>query len=202
MEALKSGANRSFASPRLVQNYHPDQPLIQDLKQLQQAVQHLGLIIFNTSGEIRWITPQAVVWLASYFARPASDRHLPDDLWAWVTHQTPYPAPLCIERGDRCLTAQLILSPSIDRYSLLLEEQASTCKLLERLESLPKLGLSQRETEVLGWIIRGCNNKIIATQMLINVSTVRKHLERIYAKLGVKSRNAAVSHVLCQLGVL
>jgi DNA-binding CsgD family transcriptional regulator len=202
MEALKSARNQSFSSQSLMQHCHPDQPLIQDLKQLQQAVQHLGLIVFDTFGEIRWITPQAVIWLTLYFAKPASDQYLPDDLWAWVTHQTPYLAPLCIERGDRCLTAQLMLSPSLDRYSLLLEEQASTCKLLERLESLPKLGLSQRETEVLGWIIHGCNNKIIATKMLINVSTVRKHLERIYAKLGVKSRNAAVSHVLCQLGVL
>ncbi len=215
MKVLKSNEYLSFESDesdRLIQPDAPDPSLIQDLTQLQQTVQHLGLIILDTSDEIRWITAQAVVWLELYFAKPRSDLRLPDALGAWVQDQTAQieltqtpesvTSPLCIERGDRCLTARLMQNQRLDRYSLLLEEQASTLELITPIESLSNLGLSQRETEVFEWIIRGCSNKIIATQMSISVCTVRKHLEKIYAKLGVKSRSTAVSYVLSHLGML
>ncbi len=213
MNVLTSDRYLSFESDqsgRLIQPSDPDPSLIQDLTQLQQTVQHLGLIILDTSDEIRWITAQAVIWLELYFAKPRSNLCLPDDLWTWVQHQTAQieptresaASPLCIERGDRCLTARLMQNQRLDRYSLLLEEQASTLELITPLESLSNLGLSQRETEVFEWIIRGCSNKIIATQMSISVCTVRKHLEKIYAKLGVNSRSTAVSYVLSHLGML
>jgi DNA-binding NarL/FixJ family response regulator len=210
MKVLKSNGYLSFESGQLPQTRCPDPSSIQDLMQLQQTVQHLGLIILDTSDEISWITPQAVIWLELYFTKPRSDLHLPDNLAAWVQRQPPQIeptqtlelAPLCIERSDHCLTARLMRNQRLDRYSLLLEEQASTLELMTPLESLSKLGLSQRETEVFEWIMRGCSNKIIATQMSINVCTVRKHLEKIYAKLGVKSRGTAVSYVLSHLGML
>jgi DNA-binding NarL/FixJ family response regulator len=70
------------------------------------------------------------------------------------------------------------------------------------MNSLALLGLSQRETEVLTWIMQGKDNKAIATQLSINVSTVRKHLESIYCKWGVHSRTEAIAQALAKLGVL
>jgi ATP/maltotriose-dependent transcriptional regulator MalT len=70
------------------------------------------------------------------------------------------------------------------------------------LDSLHLLELSQRETDVLGLVMQGKENKMISTQLSISESTVRKHLESIYSKLGVKSRTEAIAHTLQKLGFL
>lgn len=53
--------------------------------------------------------------------------------------------------------------------------------------------LSSREREVLQWVARGKRNAEIATALYISESTVRKHLQNAYEKLGVTSRTAAVA---------
>ena len=53
--------------------------------------------------------------------------------------------------------------------------------------------LSSREREVLRWVARGKPNAEIATALYISESTVRKHLQNAYRKLGVSSRTAAVA---------
>jgi DNA-binding NarL/FixJ family response regulator len=70
------------------------------------------------------------------------------------------------------------------------------------LESLNLLGLSDRETTVLSWVLRGKENKIIAMKLGVSESTIRRHLESIYSKFGVNSRTAAIAHVLQKLGLL
>ena len=54
-----------------------------------------------------------------------------------------------------------------------------------------KLGLSRREADVLLWIARGQSNAEIGASLSISPRTVKKHLERVYRKLGVKTRLAA-----------
>jgi DNA-binding CsgD family transcriptional regulator len=49
-------------------------------------------------------------------------------------------------------------------------------------------------------MMQGKNNKAIAAQLDINVSTVRKHLENIYYKLGVQSRTEAIAKALEKIG--
>ena len=53
--------------------------------------------------------------------------------------------------------------------------------------------LSAREREVLWWVARGKPNAEIATALYVSESTVRKHLQNAYRKLGVPSRTAAVA---------
>lgn len=53
--------------------------------------------------------------------------------------------------------------------------------------------LSRREREVLHWVARGKTNAEIAIALYISESTVRKHLQNSYGKLGVSSRTAAVA---------
>jgi len=57
--------------------------------------------------------------------------------------------------------------------------------------TLPELGLTQRETEVLHWVREGKTNKDIGTILRSSSRTVGKHLERVFAKLGVETRTAA-----------
>jgi DNA-binding CsgD family transcriptional regulator len=57
-------------------------------------------------------------------------------------------------------------------------------------------GLTDRETEVLGWVARGKTNPEIAALLIVSPHTVRKHLERTFEKLRVHTRTAAVARVL------
>jgi DNA-binding CsgD family transcriptional regulator len=56
--------------------------------------------------------------------------------------------------------------------------------------------LTAREREVLAWVARGKTNAEIARVLWLAPSTVRKHLENVYAKLGVSTRTAAVARLL------
>lgn len=59
-----------------------------------------------------------------------------------------------------------------------------------------KLGLTWREAEVLAWIARGKFNAEISQILSISTRTVDKHLERIFIKLGIGNRAAAVSRAM------
>jgi DNA-binding CsgD family transcriptional regulator len=56
--------------------------------------------------------------------------------------------------------------------------------------------LTPREREVLAWVARGKTNAEIARLLWLAPGTVRKHLENVYAKLGVSTRTAAVARFL------
>jgi DNA-binding NarL/FixJ family response regulator len=52
--------------------------------------------------------------------------------------------------------------------------------------------LTDREREVLTLIGRGCTNAEIASQLYLGEATVKTHVNRIFAKLGVRDRTQAV----------
>jgi DNA-binding NarL/FixJ family response regulator len=69
---------------------------------------------------------------------------------------------------------------------------------LARLDSLlavespgDRHGLTDREVEVLRLVAAGKSNREIAEALVISEHTVARHLQNIYAKLGVSSRTAA-----------
>ncbi len=67
-------------------------------------------------------------------------------------------------------------------------------RLYRRTQTLDRL--TAREHEVLNWIARGKSDAQIADILGMSVRTVQKHLEHIYAKLGVETRTAAVMRAL------
>lgn len=67
--------------------------------------------------------------------------------------------------------------------------------------ALAALGLGRRESEVLQVIAGGCSNAEAAATLGVSPLTIKKHLEHIYATLGVSTRSAAVARLLRQLGV-
>src|SRR5215472_12682437 len=62
---------------------------------------------------------------------------------------------------------------------------------------MPATGaLSQRELEVLAFVVRGASNKEAARNLRISEATIKSHLLRIFRKLGVEDRTAAVTVAL------
>lgn len=58
------------------------------------------------------------------------------------------------------------------------------------------LGLTQRESEVLGLLVAGHTNRAIAATLVVSEDTVKTHLKGLYRKLGVSDRASAVSIAL------
>ncbi len=67
---------------------------------------------------------------------------------------------------------------------------------------LEGLGLTPREAEVLYWVAQGKTNPEIATITGVQLTTVKKHLESTFAKLGVENRTTAAAVALEHLGTL
>ncbi len=61
--------------------------------------------------------------------------------------------------------------------------------------------LSERELEVLRRVAAGYSNQEIAQELVLAVSTVKKHISNIYGKLGAGSRTQAVARAR-ELGLL
>ena len=73
-----------------------------------------------------------------------------------------------------------------------------TAARLSRDEFWPgaRQGLTQRESEILSFVVNGLSNRAIATKLVIGDETVKSHLSSIYRKLGVSDRTGAVATAL------
>ncbi len=62
----------------------------------------------------------------------------------------------------------------------------------QRLPSIDEVGLTPRQAEVLGLLLQGLPNKLIARQLNLSVETVKDHVAAVLRALGVSSRTQAV----------
>ncbi len=74
-------------------------------------------------------------------------------------------------------------------------------RLMTRMRSPAVEHLTPREVEVLSLVSRGLSNVEIGRQLYIGEATVKTHLLRAFAKLGVNDRTAAVTAALAR-GIL
>jgi len=63
-------------------------------------------------------------------------------------------------------------------------------------EVVPRVLLSERELDVLRMLSEGLRNRQIGERLFISETTVRHHLTRIYARLGVKDRSELILYAL------
>jgi DNA-binding CsgD family transcriptional regulator len=158
---------------------------------------HTPVLAVTPTGRIKWATPLAYRLIRQYCLQNGvgMDRLAPN-LCEWLIYQqkqldspkeiaTPV-SLLNITHGDRKLSLRLIRNGC--QSLLFLEEQRSVIDN----KRLYTLGLSKRETEILGWVTEGKTNPEIGTILSISPRTVQKHLERVYGHLGVENRHAAM----------
>ncbi len=75
---------------------------------------------------------------------------------------------------------------------------ASSAARLQAGEFWPgaRLGLTQRESEVLAYLVAGLSNRAIAAKLVLGEETVKSHVRSIYRKLEVGDRTGAVATAL------
>lgn len=69
------------------------------------------------------------------------------------------------------------------------------------LQACQSLHLTEREQEVLHWLVQGASNEAIAKHLHITIATVKAHLTAIFEKLQVTSRTQAIVKAL-KLGLV
>lgn len=89
-----------------------------------------------------------------------------------------------VETIDNVLHGGAPLSPSIAKKVLLSFQFSPTARLQYKL--------SERETEILKWLVKGFGYKMTANTCYISVDTVLGHIRNIYNKLHVNCGREAV----------
>ncbi|MDA9499634.1 MULTISPECIES: response regulator [Bradyrhizobium] len=151
------------------------------------------LFAVDRQGNLLWATPQAQKLLSDHHGAQADDFVLPPALLQWLEQAK-------IKSGSKSQAASLPDNPQLrfyymgetapNEFLLRLSKEAGTAL---PPEFTSELGLTTREGEVLAWLSKGKTNRDIAQILGLSPRTVDKHLEQIYAKLGVENRTAAAA---------
>ncbi|TFZ03752.1 response regulator transcription factor [Ramlibacter humi] len=147
-------------------------------------------------GRLLWQTPLARELLAAYYGTVGS--MAPASIVEWLRRhqadamQRVEPPRLTAELGARRLSFRLHQQIGQDEEGgdwLIVMREVSDAAVIESMSLAFKL--TAREAEVLYWVVKGKINRDIADILGASPATVKKHLERILAKLGVETRTAA-----------
>lgn len=161
------------------------------LSTLHRALRGRSVVLVDDADRFRSVTPDATDMLDEV-RRDAGGRF---DTWLAAERARlrgddgPIPAfPLVVDGVDhRLVVRHLPAGPEPEL--LLIDEQPQG----PGPEQLRALGLTLREAEVLALVARGQTNAEIAAALGTQPATVRKHLERVFRKLGVSRRTEAAS---------
>ncbi|MCE7985349.1 MAG: hypothetical protein DYG89_29595 [Caldilinea sp. CFX5] len=164
------------------------------LQSLSYAAQHKATWRTTLEQALRQAAP--IGYLRSFLDEGEPMRAL---LTEYLTRYTPQDAQL-VQYGQRLLNAFDPSRPLVAPAPPILPSDpnpalssAANAALLEPL--------SERELEVLRLVERGLSNQAIADELIVALSTVKKHLINIYGKLAVNSRTQALTRARA-LGLL
>ena len=101
-----------------------------------------------------------------------------------VTAERLFDAVRVVAAGDA------LLAPAVTRR--LISEFASMRPPVELSEATGLGGLTPRETHVLRLVAEGLSNREIAARLVVTEETVKSHVSRVLAKLGLRDRTQAV----------
>jgi DNA-binding response OmpR family regulator/DNA-binding CsgD family transcriptional regulator len=135
------------------------------------------LLAATQAGKLLWCTPQA-------------EKRLANAIEDFSAQNFTIPATKRITVEGRLLSFTFLSRTGPDEFLYRLTETGGG---QEELFLRQYLALTTREAEVLVWIARGKSNRDISEILNISPRTVNKHLEQVFAKLGVENRASAAA---------
>jgi CheY-like chemotaxis protein/DNA-binding CsgD family transcriptional regulator len=156
------------------------------------AFGYASITVRPGDGRLMWQTPLARDLLKAYYGTVAPETPAP--ILEWLrrhlrdAERQIEPPRLSAEIGARRLSIRLHQQTGDDDWLIVMRE-VSDAAIIESMSLAFKL--TAREAEVLYWVVKGKINRDIADILGASPATVKKHLERVFAKLGVETRTAA-----------
>jgi DNA-binding CsgD family transcriptional regulator len=133
-----------------------------------------GVLFIGARGDVEFASASAQRLLNRHF--DTSSDSLPVEIATWYRNGRDIP-----------------LATGANGSNLVIRAVEGGAVLLLHEEPTGVSSLTRRETEVMRCVAAGLSNEEIGRRLWIEVPTVRKHLEHIYDKLGVRSRTAAIA---------
>jgi len=175
---------------------HSSTRLAKDLLHKSAEAEKQGAVLFQSNGKIVCISPFAKKMFAKYFNVTLDiGNALPKRLLKWFKirelSKSVEREALTLEKENNILLVRLINDFTTGDNIFVVTETSPTA----RVRDLTEYDLSSRETEVLTWLAKGKSNIEIAMILSISKRTAEKHMENIFAKLGVETRAAAATAI-------
>jgi len=171
-----------------------------DARRTRAGLDTLGqhVVVLDPGGRVEFVTDGARRLLGDTVA---SRRGLPDEVSAWISqHHDPRAAaqPLVLRAAAGTVLVRLLPNKRADGREVLLLESGTEELSVAALRSL---GLTARQAETLRLAALGRTASQSAAHMGIASRTVEKHLQHVYAKLGVRSLPQAAATAWAAVGV-
>ncbi|QHE75593.1 response regulator transcription factor [Hydrogenophaga sp. PBL-H3] len=175
------------------------------------AFGYATITVRESDGRLMWQTPLARDLLRNYCGTESPTT--PPAVLQWLRRhlgeasEQREPPRLTLENGPRRLTFRLHQRVGDEDGDgdaggdwLIVMQETSDASVLSSVAGA--FGLTAREAEVLYWVVKGKINRDIGDILGASPATVKKHLERIYAKLGVETRTAAAAMAINRVPLL
>jgi DNA-binding NarL/FixJ family response regulator len=174
------------------------------------AFGHATLVVRASDGKLVWQTALARQLMRDHFGGDAA--YAPPPLVDWLRAQAVRAAagsealPWQLARGAKRLSFTLHPLEGDEAAAsegggasewLVVLREASDTAMIEAMTLAFRL--TAREAEVLYWVVKGKTNRDVAEILSMSPKTVTKHLEHVYAKLGVETRTAAANLALSRV---
>jgi DNA-binding CsgD family transcriptional regulator len=158
------------------------------------ALSSVAVAEADSFGRILFATEKASKLIALYRSRDSlCPRTLPEPYRAWLrqnivaSEELGAFRSLILEAAGRRLTVRLAAVPDQGRYQLHFDESP----LIDAAQMAKHFGLTPRQGEVLYWVTEGKSNEEIGLILGAKVRTIAKHVEQIFARIGVANRASA-----------
>lgn len=165
------------------------------------AFGYASITVRVSDGRLMWQTPLARDLLQRYYGTDAPTTPIP--VQNWLSRNVAQgltgiePPRLSIAQASRRLTFRLHQQIGDSEGGgdwLIIMQEVSDESVIDVIALSFKL--TPKEAEVLYWVVKGKINRDIGDILGSSPMTVKKHLERIFVKLGVETRTAAAGMVM------
>ena len=146
---------------------------VEATRRLHQHDASINVLVLTTYADDRSVIDALRAGARGYLTKDASSGQIRDAL-------------------ERVTSGQAAIDPAVQHH-LVNAITAPSAAPADRAPLFPD-GLTHRETEVLALIAQGLSNTEIADQLVISETTVKSHINHLFAKTGVRDRAQAVTY--------